>query len=118
MVGSLYLSNVEATQWWLLLVVSLRFLAKRIKLWPTYLVLPNQSIVPALPASITLVLPSSYLLKHFFSINFHRREHAQNKQQLESLIAEVDQMARDVDPSVLLSKRQGQVHTYIIIIML
>lgn len=51
--------------------------------------------------------------KHFFCL-FHRREHARNKQQLESLIAEVDQMARDVDPSLLLStsKRQEQVCMY------
>ena len=43
--------------------------------------------------------------KYIYCIN-HRREHARNKQELESLIAEVDRVAHDVDPSVLLTKKK------------
>lgn len=44
-----------------------------------------------------------------------RREHARNRQQLESLIAEIDKVAGDVDTS--LTKRQQQVELLKIVTM-
>lgn len=53
------------------------------------------------------VVPVSY--NYYDSLHLSsRREHAQSKEQLESFIAEVDQISGDVDPSLLLTQRQKQ----------